>query len=64
MTLAMFHYCMQKFAINEACSSRTQVIMALVNLKSHGITEDRLLQLNSFLENNGYKDMKSESLFE
>jgi hypothetical protein len=55
---------MQKFAINEACSSRTQVIMALVNLKSHGITEDRLLQLDSFLENNGYKDMKSESLFE
>ena len=52
---------LQKYAINEFCSSHSQAIMALTNLKSHGITEDRILQLNSFLENNGYKDMKSNS---
>ena len=50
----------QKYAINRFCSSRSQVIMALMNLQSHGITEDRILYLNNFLENNGYNiDMKS-----
>jgi hypothetical protein len=48
----------QKYAINRFCSSRSQVIMALMTLHSHGITEDRILQLNSFFENNGYKAMK------
>jgi hypothetical protein len=52
---------LQKYAINEFCSHHSQVIMALMNLKTHGITEDRILQLNSFLENNGYKDMKLNS---
>jgi hypothetical protein len=49
----------QKYAINRFCSSRNQVLMALMNPRSHGITEDRILELNNFLENNGYKDMKS-----
>jgi hypothetical protein len=49
----------QKYAINRFCSSRSQLIMVLMNLRSHGITEDRILELNNFLENNGYKDMKS-----
>ena len=36
-------------------ASRSQVINALMNLRGHGITEDRLLQLNNMLlENNGY----------
>jgi hypothetical protein len=48
---------LQKYAVGEFCSRHSQVIMALTNLKSHGITEDRILQLNNFLENNGYKDM-------
>jgi hypothetical protein len=31
-----------------------------MNLKNHGITEDRILYLNNFLEKNGYNiDMKS-----
>jgi hypothetical protein len=39
----------QKYAIDRFCSSHNQVIMALINLHSHGITEDRILQLNNFL---------------
>jgi hypothetical protein len=46
---------LQRYAINEFCSNRSQVITALANLHSHGITEDRLIQLNNILENNGYK---------
>ena len=30
-----------------------------LNLSSQGLTEDRILQLNMLLENNGYKDVKS-----
>jgi hypothetical protein len=51
----------QNYAINRFCSSRRQVIMSLINLHSHGITDDIILELNNFLENNGYKDMKSTS---
>jgi hypothetical protein len=55
---------LQKYAIDRFFSSRSQVIMALMNLKSHGITEDRILQLNNLLENSGYKDMISKSLID
>jgi hypothetical protein len=48
----------QKYAINEFCSCNGQAIRAFLNLKGYGVTEDRILQLNSFLEDNGYKDMK------
>jgi hypothetical protein len=41
---------LQKYAIDRFCSNRSQVIMALMNLSSHGITEDRILHLNNFLE--------------
>jgi hypothetical protein len=51
----------QKYAINEFCSSRSQVIMALMNLKNHGITEERILCLSNTLENNGYEAVKSNS---
>jgi hypothetical protein len=51
---------LRKFAINEACSSQTESLITLANLKSRGITEDRILQLNNFFENNGTK-MKSSS---
>jgi hypothetical protein len=51
---------LQKFAINEACSRQSQSLITLARLQSQGITEDRLLYLNNFLENNGYNvDMKS-----
>ena len=46
---------LQKYAINEFCSSHSQVINALANLRSHGITEDQLIQLNNFLKNTEYK---------
>jgi hypothetical protein len=42
---------LQKYAIDRFCSSHSEVIMALMNLRSHGISEDRILQLNNFLEN-------------
>src|SRR5919198_5442411 len=48
----LFTLYLQKFAINEACSSQSESLIALVNLKSHGLTEDRLLQLNNLLEHN------------
>jgi hypothetical protein len=31
---------LQKYAVNEFCSSHSQVIMALMNLRSYGITEN------------------------
>jgi hypothetical protein len=43
----------QKYAINEFCSSRSQLIMTLTNLQSHGITEEQIISLNNFVENNG-----------
>jgi DNA polymerase III delta prime subunit len=46
---------LKKYALDQACASQSQSLVALAKLKSHGITEDRILQLNSFLENNGYK---------
>jgi hypothetical protein len=46
---------LQKFALDEACSSQRQSLIALAKLKSHGLTEDRLLQLNNFLQDNAYK---------
>jgi hypothetical protein len=53
---------LQKYAVNEFCSRHSQAIMALTNLRSHGITEDQIISLNNLLlENNGYKDMKSNS---
>jgi hypothetical protein len=52
---------LQKYAVDEFCSRHGQVIMALTNLKSHGMTEERILQLNNLLDNNGIKDMKSNS---
>ena len=52
---------LQKYALDEACSSKSESLITLAKLKSYGLTEDRLLQLNSFLENNGYKNMKSNS---
>ena len=53
---------LQKYALVQACERQSQGLIALANLKSHGITEDRLLQLNNLLlDNNGYKDLKSNS---
>jgi hypothetical protein len=45
----------QKYAINQFCSRHSQVIMALTNLKSRGLTEEQIISLNNSLEGNGYK---------
>ena len=46
---------LQKFAIDQFFSRKSQLITSLVKLQSHGITEDQIIHLNKFLENNGYK---------
>src|SRR5919198_1417226 len=46
---------LQKYTINEACSSQSESLITLAKLKSYGLTEDRLLQLNNFLEDNAFK---------
>jgi uncharacterized protein (UPF0335 family) len=49
----LYNLSLQKYAINEFFSSHSQAIRALASLQSQGITEDRLIQLYSILENNG-----------
>ena len=48
----------QVLAVDKIGFHQNKAMRAVINLQSRGITEERLLQLNSFLENNGYKDMK------
>ena len=50
---------LQKYAVNEFCLHQSQVITALMKLKSQGMSEERILQLNNILENNGYTDTKT-----
>jgi hypothetical protein len=46
---------LQKYALDQAYSYQSQVLISLAELKGYGLTEDRILQLNDFLESNGYK---------
>jgi hypothetical protein len=46
---------LQKYALDQACSRQSQSLIVLANLKSHGLSEDRLLQLNNFLQDNAFK---------
>jgi hypothetical protein len=46
---------LQKYTLDQACSRQSQSLIGLAKLKSNGITEDRILELNSFLDKNGYK---------
>jgi hypothetical protein len=51
---------LQKYTVEQLCSSQSQALITLAKLKSYGLTEDRILQLNNLLlENNGYKDMEA-----
>jgi hypothetical protein len=55
---------LEKYAIDRFCSSHSEVIMSLMNLRSHGLTDDRIIELNNFLEKNRYNNninMKSNS---
>ncbi|MFL6361729.1 MAG: hypothetical protein ACJ72V_20635 [Nitrososphaeraceae archaeon] len=52
----------QLIVVDGICTNRNKAMRAMLNLQSRGITEDRILYLNNFLENNGYNiDMKSSS---
>jgi len=44
----------QKYAMERFCSSRSQVIMALMNLKNHGIEEEQIISLSHFVEKSRY----------
>ena len=43
---------LQKYTLDEACLRQSEALITLAKLKSNGITEDRILRLNNFLENN------------
>jgi hypothetical protein len=54
--------CQQVFVVNGVWASQNKAMVAMINLQSRGITEDRILHLNNFLQNNGYNtDMKPNS---
>jgi hypothetical protein len=45
---------LQKYAIDRFCSSRSEIIMALMNLRTHGITEKQIISLSNTLQGNQY----------
>jgi hypothetical protein len=53
----------QKYAIKEVLSRDSQVLSVLMNLKSHGITEDRILYLNKLLEKAQCEPLKTHAAF-
>jgi hypothetical protein len=44
--------CAQVYAAKQVCSNQNQAMVALLKLKSDGITEDDILNLNNYLERN------------
>jgi hypothetical protein len=46
---------LQKYALDHACSHQSQSLITLAKLKNNGITEDRIIAINNFLEKNGYE---------
>jgi hypothetical protein len=42
---------LQKLTLDQACSQQSQSLVNLAKLKSYGLTEERILQLNDLLEN-------------
>jgi DNA repair ATPase RecN len=46
--------CQQIFVVNEVWANQNRAMMAMLNLQSRGITEERILYLNNILENSGY----------
>jgi hypothetical protein len=49
----MSRLCQQIFVVNGICANQNKAMMAILNLQSRGITEDKILHLNNILENNG-----------
>jgi hypothetical protein len=52
---------LQKYTLDQVCSRQNEALINLAKLKSYGLTEDSILELNNFFENNGYKDIKPNS---
>jgi hypothetical protein len=44
--------CAQVYTVKQVCSHQNQAMVALLKLKSAGITEDHILKLNDYLERN------------
>jgi hypothetical protein len=51
----------QIFVVNGIWANQNKAMMAMINLQSRGITEDRIFYINKLFENNGYKDVKLNS---
>jgi hypothetical protein len=45
----------QVFAVKEWFFRQNKSMMAMLNLQSRGLTEEQIISLNNFVENNGYK---------
>jgi hypothetical protein len=46
--------------VNDGCFRQNKSMMAMLKLQSQGITEQQIISMNNFLENNEYiVDMKS-----
>jgi hypothetical protein len=43
---------LQKYALDQACSRQGQFLIALAKLKSHGVTEERIVSLGNALQGN------------
>ena len=43
---------LQKYILEQTCSGQIKSLVNLANLKSYGLTEDRILQLNNIIEGN------------
>ena len=52
----------QVYTVKEVCSHQNQAMVALVKLKSYGITEDDILNLNNYLERNRMNNKNSPNL--
>jgi hypothetical protein len=47
---------LQKYTLDQVCFRQNEALINLAKLKSYGLTDDRIVQLNNMLlENNGYK---------
>jgi hypothetical protein len=52
----------QIFVFNTICANQNKAMMAMINLQSRGISEDRILNMNDIMEKNGYDiDLKSST---
>jgi hypothetical protein len=47
--------CLQKYTVEQLCSSQSQSLVALANLRNHEITEEQMISMKNFLQNIEYK---------